>query len=247
MPQRRDATEQIVKTLFDEWQTTPDTLWQSIYRLLLDYVHDVPRITDANRLRKGVWQQRAKQVEQILAQALKCSPNGVKAQVDILMRNHYATDVQRMNPVGNAFACSIVYAGRKFGNSVYRWAMEVPVKDVFPILNEAEIERLNRKALDIVIFKNDVVFAVISSKWGTRHDRLRDQHEEADFYKHHLPTLKFYVATNEFDSGRLQKLLRYPAIDGVFHVHNNLVNIVYSSLPELVNLKDFTDLFLLFR
>ncbi|MBI3950416.1 MAG: hypothetical protein HY314_08190 [Acidobacteria bacterium] len=53
--------------------------------------------------------------------------------------------------------------------------------------------------------------------------------------------------TNEFDRARLQKVLAYPTIDGVFHVRRDLVWQVYGGVPEpLADLKDLTDLFTLF-
>jgi hypothetical protein len=88
---------------------------------------------------------------------------------------------------------------------------------------------------------------VISSKWGIRHDRVRDPLEEADTYKQQIPSLKFFVTTNEFDSARLQKILTYPSIDGVFHVRRDLVWQLYGrKIAELANLKDLADLILLF-
>jgi hypothetical protein len=104
-----------------------------------------------------------------------------------------------------------------------------------------------RSAVDIVAFRGDKPYAVISSKWGIRHDRVRDPQEEADTYKKHEPDLDFYVVTNEFDKGRLQHVLTYPTIDGVFHINKDLVWQVYGRNPTgLAGLKDFTDLFPLF-
>jgi len=59
--------------------------------------------------------------------------------------------------------------------------------------------------------------------------------------------LKFFVVTNEFDNARLQKLLTYPTIDGVFHVRRDLVWQVYGGMTEeLAKLKDLTELFAFF-
>ena len=88
---------------------------------------------------------------------------------------------------------------------------------------------------------------IISSKWGIRHDRIRDPQEEADTYKREEPSLRFFVVTNEFDNARLQKLLTYPTIDGVFHLRRELVRQVYMGMPnELAGLRDLTELFALF-
>lgn len=52
---------------------------------------------------------------------------------------------------------------------------------------------------------------------------IKPQQGEADTYKQHEPDLKFYLLTNEFDNGRLQHVLNYSAIDGVFHISRELV------------------------
>jgi hypothetical protein len=76
---------------------------------------------------------------------------------------------------------------------------------------------------------------------------VRDPQEEADTYKREIPSLRLYVVTNEFDSARLQKVLTYPSIDGVFHVRRDFVWQVYGGVTEaLANLKDLTELFALF-
>jgi hypothetical protein len=148
-----------------------------------------------------------------------------------------------MNPIGIAFACAVVYLIQRFSSGSYEWKMEARIGvDVFPGLRD-----FRRKSVDIVAFYQGSPFAVISSKWGIRHDRVRDPQEEADTYKQEAPALKFFVVTNEFDSARLQKVLAHPAIDGVFHIRRDLVWQLYGGIPgKLSNLKDLTDLFVLF-
>src|SRR5579859_6656169 len=99
MPTRAELMVLVVN-LLNQWVDKPETLWVAIYRLLLDYEHDVPRITDSNRLKRGIWRTRAEQIEKALAEALRCNPIDVRNRIDVLMREHYAADVQRMNPVG---------------------------------------------------------------------------------------------------------------------------------------------------
>jgi hypothetical protein len=223
---------------------TPADIWVALYVLLLDYVNGVPRITDANRLApNSAWYRRAQIVEQRLAQALGVPPADVVNHVDYLMRTFYPPNTQKMNPIGIALACAGVYLTDRFGAGHYRWQMESKIGiEVFPnLLN------FRRKAVDIVAFSGNSTYAVISSKWGIRHDRVRDPQEEADTYKVHEPSLKFYILTNEFDNGRLQHVLTYPTIDGVFHINKDLVLQVYGGNPPgLVGLRDFTDLFPLF-
>ncbi|MHB8748054.1 MAG: hypothetical protein ACYDBJ_02545 [Aggregatilineales bacterium] len=111
----------------------------------------------------------------------------------------------------------------------------------------SNLTNFRRQRVDIAAFRDGVPAIIISSKWGVRHDRLRDPQEEADTYKKEIPGLKFFVVTNEFDDARLQQLLRYPTIDGVFHTRRALVLQLYGSTVSsgLANLKDLTDLFTL--
>ncbi len=211
----------------------------ALYRLLLDYIYGVPRITDSNRLREGIWRERARQVELSLARAISCAPYEVANHLDIFMRELYTPGVQRMNPVGIAFASAVVHLIQKFSSQTYQWTIEAKIGvDVFP-----NLKGFRRQSVDIVAASQGAPFAVISSKWGIRHDRIRDPQEEADTYKREIPSLKFFIVTNEFDNARLQKILTYPTIDGVFHVRRDLVWQVYGGpMPSLSNLKDFTEL-----
>jgi hypothetical protein len=238
---------QILTTLeqyLEQWVVIPDDAWLAIYRLLLDYEHGVPRITDSNRLVKGAWRARAKMVESALAKSLGIAEDRVQEQVDVLMKKTYASGTQRMNPIGIALACCIVHLSKKFGASRFEWQMEAKIgTDIFPGLTG-----FRRQSVDIAAFENSQLYAAISSKWGVRHDRIRDPQEEADTYKEQEPSIKFVVVTNEFDSARLSKLIRYPAIDGVYHLRRELVSAAYKDQSEaLTGLKDLKELFSLFR
>jgi len=239
MPTREEIMA-FVRELSDRWVHTPADMWIALYRLLLDYKHDVPRITDSNRLRSGVWRRRALQVEQALAEALQCGPPAVANHLDVLMRRLYPPGTQQMNPVGIAFACAVVYFVQRFGIRPYDWKMEAKIGiDVFPNLTG-----FRRRSVDIVALQQGIPFVIVSSKWGIRHDRVRDLQEEADIYKQQVPSLVFFMVTNEFDSARLQKVLTYPTIDGVFHVRRDLVWQVYGgATSELANLRDLAELF----
>lgn len=144
-----------------------------------------------------------------------------------------------MNPVGIAFASAVVHLIQKFSSQTYQWTIEAKIGvDVFP-----NLKGFRRQSVDIVAVSQGAPFAVISSKWGIRHDRIRDPQEEADTYKREIPSLKFFIVTNEFDNARLQKILMYPTIDGVFHVRRDLVWQVHGEpMPSLSNLMDFTEL-----
>ena len=245
MPTREEIMA-FVCQFFDRWIRNKDDIWLAFYRLLLDYIYGVPRITDSNRLRNGIWRDRARKVENDLAAAFACNQQEVPGHLDTFMRKIYPKGTQRMNPIGIAFACGVVNLIHRFSAGLYDCKMEAKIGlDVFPKLTD-----FRRKSVDIVAWSKgrDTPFAVISSKWGIRHDRLRDPQEEADTYKKEVPSLKFLVVTNEFDNARLQKLLTYPNIDGVFHVKRSLVLQSFNEemSSDLVNLKDITELLSIF-
>ena len=54
--------------------------------------------------------------------------------------------------------------------------------------------------------------------------------------------LFYYIATNEFDSARTQKLIGDPCIDHVVHVHKHLVTGVAGLNGRLAHLWDLSDL-----
>jgi hypothetical protein len=131
----------------------------------------------------------------------------------------------------------------RFGAGRYEWKVEAKIgTDVFPGMSS-----FGRRSVDALALQGNLPYAVVSTKWGMRHDRIRDPQEEADRYKAELPDLKFFVVTNEFDSARLGKLVGYPGIDGVFHVRRELVSRVYDGIPgPAAGLKDLSELFPLF-
>jgi len=132
MPTREEIMA-FVCQLFDRWIRTIDDIWLALYRLLLDYIHGVPRITDSNRLKVGIWRDRARQIEKALALAMPCKTHQVKKHLDVFMRKLYPAGTQRMNPIGIAFACAIVYLLQRFAEGKYEWKMEAKIgTDVFP-------------------------------------------------------------------------------------------------------------------
>jgi hypothetical protein len=125
----------IMKSLLDRWIGDPQDIWIALNRMLLDYEHGVPRITDSNRLKQGIWCHRTQLVEQELARALNCSVAEVSQHLERLMYEAYAPSTQRMNPVGIAFACAIVDLSQRFGAGGYTWKLEARIGvDVFPSL-----------------------------------------------------------------------------------------------------------------
>lgn len=238
----REEIRVAVERLLAGWVRGPTNLWVPLYRLLLDYEHGVPRITDSNRLRRGIWRDRALQVETVLAQAIGCNERQVENHVDVFMRQLYEPRAQRMNPVGIAFQWAIILLCERFGGTGYNWQMEAKAAELFP-----RAESLPHERIDIAVFDSDGLYAIVSSKWGLRHDRIKDLWEEADAYKVQQPGLKFFVVTNEFDKARLAKVVSHRTIDGVFHIAPDLLRLTYAPWPAVLNpLRDLIELFPLF-
>ena len=147
MPTRAEIMA-FVSQLFDQGIQTADDAWVALYRLILEYVYDVPRITDSNRLKRGIWRERARQVEEVLATARQCATQEVPNHLNVFMRSLYPAGTQRMNPIGIAFACTVVYLMQRFGAGSYEWKLEAKIGvDVFPNLID-----FRRRSVDIVAF-----------------------------------------------------------------------------------------------
>jgi hypothetical protein len=117
MPTHEDIMA-FIRSMLDDWVDAPDDIWVALYRLLLDYIYDVPRITDSNRLSHGIWRERARQVERALAAAMSCDPQKVEGRLNTFMRRLYPVGTQPMNPIGIAFASAVVYFLQRYLFSV---------------------------------------------------------------------------------------------------------------------------------
>lgn len=100
-----------------------------------------------------------------------------------------------------------------------------------------------RRSIDIVALKDDSEYAIVSTKWSIRHDRLHDFVDECTFYKDHRSELKFFAVTNEFMPARLKRLIENSCIDKVFHVNKDLVSRVNNGDGRLVGLEDLSNLY----
>ena len=106
--------------------------------------------------------------------------------------------------------------------------------------------RSTTPSIDILALKDGLPRAVISSKWGVRHDRINEITNECPVYKaaalRMRTVLSFFVVTNEFDPSRLAKILADPCIDAVVHVHKVGVTDVCDQNGRLSRLFDLGDL-----
>jgi hypothetical protein len=106
--------------------------------------------------------------------------------------------------------------------------------------------RTGEPFIDILVRKDGRNIGIISTKWSIRHDRINDLTSECRAYKNAAAwtdtKIFYYVATNEFDPARTDKLIQDKCIDGVVHVHKPLVTEVCGLDGRLAGLLDLSEL-----
>ncbi len=248
---------EILESSLNDYGHSLDRAWLSLYETLLWYVpvnseRSLPHIIDANNLRLSVegkgskkWIQRAHRFNDYLAKEMGISPDKVPERVDKLMNHEKLVGMQRQNPLGTAFIGIIEYLIERFGDQSLRSEIEADATSVFPGL--PLYGRSSNPRIDLVFKRDKKIVSICSLKWSIRHDRLNDVTGECETYKKacsqlYAYTPYFFSITNEFSPSRLQKLIEYPCIDGVVHIHKNAVVDVCGldgRLTELIDLAEF--------
>jgi len=260
MPTRKETIEASTK-LFNDARfpggvANLHSAWAGIYQCLLWYEplaqpvdgHSrLPHIIDANRITKpSNWQRHAINVEAYLAAQWSISPETVGDVVDLLMRSPAYGGLQRHNIVGAAFAALVRLTLQRFGNQdpSLTYELEVPGANAFPGVQIPT--RSERPSIDILVRKSGKNIGIISTKWSYRHDRVDDLTTECRAYKNAATytdtKLFYYIATNEFDPARTEKLILDKCVDRVIHVHKELVTGVCKLNGRLKDLWDLSEL-----
>lgn len=264
MPTRQQtltAVTQIFHTaVFPGGQPSATSAWAGVYQALLWYEpvttipgrSALPHIIDANRLtlalgaggQPRIWQTRAINVEDHLAHAWGVPPNQVHAMVDRLMGLPAYQGLQRHNILGSAFAGLVKLVLEQLGNASITYELEVSGDQAFPGVQLPT--RTGEPYIDILVRKQGRNIGIISTKWSIRHDRINDLTSECRAYKGAArftdTDIFYFVATNEFDPARTEKLLADKCIDGVVHVHKPLVTDVCQLDGRVAALLDLSDL-----
>ncbi len=245
MPTRERYAEFIAQIL-EHHLSSPAEAWQGIYRLLLWFEHGLPHIIDGNELLKPKWSSRALAVNNALAIDFGCDPKDVADNVDLLLKSPIFPHLpQRQNPLGIGFVESLLLLLQHFSSPKYTFLPEGAIgKSVFPEVRSTEAPR---SCPDIVAVAGGSEVAVVSAKWSLRHDRLKDLKDECGYFKTVRPRLKFYVATNEYNPARLDKVISEYRIDAVFHVCKRLVVDVAHVDGRTAELHDLSELLTVFR
>jgi hypothetical protein len=241
--------------------------WLGIYQTLLwhEPVHQsgfdtLPHIIDADKLRPSpaaksrshtgpsVWQQRARAINEYLAQQLNCTVADVPDKTDLLMKLSGYQGMQRQNTLGIAFAGLIKHVLEKFGSHHLSYQSEVEASTIFAGITVPG--RSNTPRIDLLSVHDGVPRAIISAKWSVRHDRLNDITNECPVYKaayqriyrQSRRELLYYVVTNEYDPSRLTKMLDDSCVDGIVHIHKSgVVDVcgLNGRLAKIIDLADF--------
>jgi len=162
------------------------------------------------------------------------------------MKSAVYAGLQRHNIVGAAFAALVKIALQKFGvqDPQITYELEVPGAIAFPGVHIPT--RSVNPSIDILVRKAGKNIGIISTKWSYRHDRVDDLTTECRAYKNAAgytdTKLFYYIATNEFDPARSDKLIGDKCVDRVIHVHKELVTGVCKLNGRLANLWDLSEL-----
>ena len=241
-----------------------ETAWLGIYQVLLWYeeigaggISRLLHIIDADKLRpsasrarRGItasskaWQRKAQAVEDYLVERLGLGKASLPQYLGRLFQHPDYKELQKQNPLGTAFAGLIKHVLETFGHPGIEYRLEVDATTIFPGIPMTG--RSTTPSIDILALKDGLPRAVISSKWGVRHDRINEITNECPVYKaaalRMRTVLSFFVVTNEFDPSRLAKILADPCIDAVVHVHKVGVTDVCDQNGRLSRLFDLGDL-----
>ena len=271
MPTREQTNNEAIKlfqSLVESDNPELSSTWLGIYQVLLWFEPVnwlgfglLPHIIDADKLRPNsprkqlswsnptIWQRRAQWVSDYLGNKLGCAVDELPDKTDLLMKKPDYQGLQRQNILGIAFSGLIKYVLEEFGAPNINYTYEVEATRVFPGI--AFPGRSSTPRIDILAEREGLPLMIISAKWSLRHDRLSDITNECPVYKasyqriyrtNERPELKYFVATNEFDPARLNKILDDSCVNGVVHVHKPAVTEVCQldgRLDELIDLEDF--------
>lgn len=218
---------------------TLEDAWVGIYQVLLWYsvpslpelqalmpphgllqVHDLPELWV-----NAKWREEAVRREAEIAAALQIPVRDVPPLLDRMMRLPRWAGKQRNNPLGNGFRTLVAHIFRTWGSPEYefleeqdatRWfpGVTMPGRSAKPFIDVLGVRRADQRPV-----------AVISCKWGIRHDRISDPTNECVSYRTAMTQqsrqdeFRYYVVTSESYGQRLDKVMEQPCITGLVHTH----------------------------
>jgi hypothetical protein len=219
-------------TLSDAWLGIYQVLWWYEHGLL--HIHDAPALWESR-----TWVAKASVAERMIAVRLGIAPGDVQTMVDRMMQLPRWQGRQRNNPLGHGFRMLVAEVLQRWGDDRFEYREEAKANEFFP-----GIEMPGRSAaprIDVVAISKQrrTPKAVISCKWGIRHDRISDPTNECTQYKRasiqfQEMDLLYFVMTNEIDGQRLDKVLNQPCVDALVHVSLDFVSEVNAGLTDFM-------------
>jgi len=186
-------------------------------------------------------------VEAYLAEQLACEPREVERLVGRLYSLPGYRGVQYNNIVGVAFPALLAHVLKNMGGSYVQYMLEQDARSFYPGIEFPG--RSTTPRVDVLVVREGIPRAILSAKWSVRHDRVSDITNECPVYKaaHNRIhrgrwPLEYYVVTNEFNPGRIAKMIGDACLDGLIHVHSKLVRDVCGFDGRLDGLLDLSDL-----
>jgi len=185
------------------------------------------------------WATRAKAAEQTIAAKLGVPATDVPELMDRMMQLPRWQKLQRNNSLGHGFRMLVSEVLRRWGDSRFEYREEMKATEFFPGITMPG--RSAEPYIDVVAISKarNKPKAVISCKWGVRHDRISDPTNECTQYKAaaiqlQIMDLLYFVTTNEISGQRLDKVLNQPCVDALVHVSLDFVSHVNGGFTEFM-------------
>lgn len=163
--------------------------------------------------------------------------NQVPGLMDRMMQLPRWQGLQRNNPLGHGFRMLVAECLRRWGDPRFVYREEARATEFFPGIRMPG--RSAEPYIDVLAIRkdNNRPRAVISCKWGIRHDRISDPTNECTQYKSaaiqfQIMDLVYFVTTNEISGQRLDKVLTQPCVDALVHVNLDFVSHVIGGFTD---------------
>ena len=213
--------------LLNQHQWSAQEAWKGIAFLLMtckrwvgrgygwDSHHDVPTYREANDIgytgsgNPNAYLRRGRDLKQYLASSLGVDERNLCSKIGRFYDHPRIEDLQPHNLKGHAFRSIVVNYLKRFGDSGISYEEEVNPKDLFPGSSFSSLSKDPR--VDIVAWRQASPVALLSTRWGLRHDRM-EVIQESEIYMNAAPQhCNFYPVLGENDVTRLEKVLRNSA------------------------------------
>ncbi len=198
-------------------------------------------LVEGDVLQRRIWRKRTTAVEQYIAGELGIPPSELPLHFDRMRQLPRWKGKQRNNLVGNGFRTLVHEVAQRWGNPALRYVEEQKARDWFPgieLRGRSEIAKM-----DIAVTRGQRPVAVVSCKWGFRHDRISDVTNECQSYlgaavQRQWMDLRYYLVTNELSGQRLNKVLEQPCVKALVHLNPDIVRLAGGETKELLEARD---------